>query len=50
MDGHLPAFAAVSHIAHTLIDDILDGESSPDVCSLFPVLGVDEVLGVESSC
>jgi len=47
VDRHLSALATVCHIAHALIDNILNGESSPYVCPLLPVLSVHQILRLE---
>ena len=50
VDRHLSALAAVCYNTYALIDNILNGESSPYVCSLLSVLSVHQILGLECGC
>jgi hypothetical protein len=49
VDGHLPSLSTIFNIADTLVDNLLNRESSPNMCSLFSVLGVDQIPVVQSS-
>lgn len=49
MHWHLPTLAAIHHISYTLVDDLVDGEPSPDVSPLLPILRVDPILHLEPS-
>lgn len=49
MDWHLPAFASVHDIAYALVNNLVDGEASPNMGSLFSILSVDPIIKLKTS-
>jgi len=49
MDRHLSSLGVISDVTNTLIDEFLDGVSSPQESTLFSVLSPDEIFKFEGS-